>query len=101
MTHPQPPAAPPDPRPHAASRFTRVLFAAGLVLGTLTVGARLVRGYRTGDVQWIELAAPLAIVLGLTGVMIGPRRPYLYYPVLLASAVLLLLFYASPHQVPR
>jgi hypothetical protein len=65
------------------------------------MGSRLVRGARTGQVDWLELALPGAVMLMLGGVMAGPRRRWLYYPLLAAAFALLVTFYALPHRVRR
>ena len=91
-THLDAPATP-------GSRFTRLLFAIALGLGVIVLGARIVRGVRTGHVDWLEMALPAAVLLSLGGIVAGPRRPLLYYPLLVAGFALLVAFYALPHQV--
>lgn len=81
------------------SRFTRLLFAVAITLGAIAIGARLVRGLRTGHVEWLEMSLPAAAMLGMSAVMVGPRRPALYYPLLVAGFALLVAFYALPHRV--
>ncbi|CAA9312880.1 MAG: hypothetical protein AVDCRST_MAG11-1609 [uncultured Gemmatimonadaceae bacterium] len=88
-----------DAPPTPGSRFTRLLFAIALGLGVVVLGVRLVRGVRTGYVDWLEMALPTAVLLGLGGIVAGPRRPWLYYPLLVAGFALLVAFYALPHRV--
>jgi hypothetical protein len=95
---PASPTATPAP---PESRFTRVLFAAAIALGAITLGVRLVRGLRTGDVEWLEMSLPAAAMLMLGAIMAGPRRRWAYYPLLAVSFALLIAFYALPHRVRR
>jgi hypothetical protein len=97
-THPAPP---PAPAATPGAQFTRLLFALALALGTITMGSRLLRGARTGQVDWLELALPGAVMLMLGGVLAGPRRRWLYYPLLATAFALLVTFYVSPHRVRR
>lgn len=89
------PASPPAAQP---SRFTRVLYVVALALGLTSLGVRLVDGVRTGRVNWIEMAAPAGVLLALSGIMLGPRRPWLYYPLLVVSFALLVASYAVPRR---
>lgn len=99
MTAPVPvtPAARGTPGP----RFTRALFGVAMLLGAITLGSRVARGLRTGDMPWHEMSLPAAAMLGLGAVLAGPRRRALYYPLLVASFALLVAFYALPHRAPR
>ena len=90
-----------DASPTPGSRFTRLLFALAAGLGAIVLGVRLARGLRTGHVDWLEMALPAAVLLGLGGIVAGPRRPRLYYPLLVAGFALLVAFYALPHRVRR
>lgn len=93
-----PSVSPAAPGPIPGPRFTRLLFLVALALGGIAVSARLVHGLRTGDVPWIEMALPVSLMLMLTGITIGPRRPRLYYPVLAVSFVLLVASYVIPRH---
>jgi hypothetical protein len=94
-------AHPPSPTPPAAapgSRFTRLLFVVATALASVAIGTRLVRGLRTGTVPWLEITLPLAAVLMLAGIMVGPRRRVAYYTLLAAAFALLVTFYATPRH---
>ncbi len=94
------PASPTAPAVMPGSRFTRILFAVAFALGAVTFGVRLVRGLRGGDVQWLEMTLPAAVLVMLTAILTGPRRPWLYYPLLVVSFALLVGFYVTPHRAP-
>lgn len=93
--------AAPAPRGTPGPRFTRALFGVAMLLGAITLGSRVVRGLRTGEMPWHEMSLPAAAMLGLGAVLAGPRRRALYYPLLAASFALLVAFYALPHRAPR
>jgi hypothetical protein len=95
MAHPHAQTTSLEARP---SRFTRVLYAIALGLGALALGSRIVHGVQTGSVEWLQMALPTAVLLALSAIMAGPRRPLLYYPLLVVGAALLVVFYVTPRH---
>lgn len=93
-------APPSTPAPVEGSRFTRLLFAIAIAIAAVALGSRLVRGLRTGEVPWLDMALPGAAILMLAGILVGPRRRWLYVPLLVTSFALLVTFYALPHRPP-
>ena len=86
------------PRP---SRFTRLLYALALALGAVALGVRVIQGACTAHIDWLAMTAPAGVLLGLTGIMVGQRRPLIYYPVLAVSFALIVASYAIPrHRRP-
>ena len=80
------------------SRFTRVLYIAVVVLATIALGVRIADGLRTGRTDWLGMTAPAGVLLGLTAIIVGPRRPVLYYPLLVVSFALVVASFAIPRR---